>query len=140
VHLPDWPVVLLLLLVVAAVTVAVVRRSAGDRREVVGGDGAAGGANGGAAGGRARRAAGAPDGPGGRAAGDAGRFRLSGRFSSGYRRDEVDAFFARVDSGRVTADEIEGVVFGSTFGRDGYDEREVDEALDRAVGRLRRAP
>jgi DivIVA domain-containing protein len=132
VHLPDWPVVVLLLLAVAAVTVAVLRRRSGNPPGAVGAGGVAGEVGGGAAGGAASA-------PVAGATSDAGRFRPSGRFSSGYRRDEVDAFFARVDSGRVTAQEIEGVVFSSTTGRDGYDEREVDEALDRAVERLRGA-
>jgi DivIVA domain-containing protein len=123
VRLPDWPVVVLLLLMVAVGTVALLRRSGAGPGAV-----GAGGPGGGEAGS-----------PVPRAAGDAERFRPSGRFASGYRRDEVDAFFARVDSGRVTVQEIEGVVFGSTIGRDGYDEREVDEALDRAVERLRGA-
>jgi DivIVA domain-containing protein len=108
--LRNWPLVALLLLAVAALTVLLVRR-----RDV---------------------AVSAPFGPGSGVQGGE-RFRRSGRWTGGYRRDEVDRFFARIDGGQVTAELIEDVRFGAARGSDGYDEREVDEALDRAAARLR---
>ena len=56
------------------------------------------------------------------------RFRHQYR---GYKIDEVDAFFARIESRGVTAKEIEEVTFRLSWRR-GYDLREVDEALDQA--------
>lgn len=50
----------------------------------------------------------------------------------GYKIEEVDAFFARIESRMVTAKEIEDVTFRLTWWRPGYDPREVDEALDQA--------
>ena len=59
------------------------------------------------------------------------------RLGWGYDVDEVDAFLARVDTGMVSADEVEQVRLKSRFG--GYDEREVDEAFDEIAQRLRAA-
>jgi DivIVA domain-containing protein len=57
------------------------------------------------------------------------RFRHQHR---GYKIDEVDDFFGRIESGTVSAKEIEDVTFRLTWWRAGYDLREVDEALDQA--------
>jgi DivIVA domain-containing protein len=125
----TWPLVVLVLLAVAVVTAAVLRRRAG-------GDGGVD-----ASLGTPRAAAGPVTAAGGTSTAGAAaeRFSRGGRFTGGYRRDEVDAFFARIEAGGVSAQEIEDVVFGSGSGRDSYDEEEVDEALDRVVDRLRRA-
>lgn len=48
----------------------------------------------------------------------------------GYAIDEVDSFFARLESGQVTADEAAQVRFSSTRLTRGYDEEAVDAALD----------
>jgi DivIVA domain-containing protein len=117
----TWPLVVLLLLAVAAVTVAVLRRRDGGLGAATGSVATVGGAA-----------------SSGTTAG-AERFRRGGRFTRGYRRDEVDAFFDRIEAGGVSAQEIEDVVFGSATGLNAYDESEVDDALDRAVDRLRRA-
>jgi len=108
--LRNWPLVALLLLAVATLAVLLVRR--GDP------------------------APSAPVGTGS-VVQCAERFRRSGRWAGGYRRDEVDRFFTRIDAGQVSAEQIEEVRFGAAHGSDGYDEREVDEALDRAATRLR---
>jgi DivIVA domain-containing protein len=128
----TWPLVVLLLLALAAVTVAVLRRRDGDASPASG-PFAPGGTVGGAAGG-ASAGTGSPTVD---AAQRTERFRRGGRLGGGYRRDEVDAFFARIDAGRVSHQEIEDVRFGSASGRGSYDEREVDEALDRVATRLR---
>jgi DivIVA domain-containing protein len=57
------------------------------------------------------------------------RFR---RHHGGYKIEEVDAFFARVEGQMVTAREIEDVTFRLTWWKPGYDPREVDDALDQA--------
>ena len=48
----------------------------------------------------------------------------------GYAIDEVDSFFARLESGQVTPDEAAQVEFSSTRLSRGYDEEAVDAALD----------
>lgn len=48
----------------------------------------------------------------------------------GYDIDEVDSFFARLESGQVTPDEVEQVQFSSTRLSRGYDEEAVDAALE----------
>ena len=48
----------------------------------------------------------------------------------GYDIDEVDSFFARLESGQVTPEEVEQVQFSSTRLSRGYDEEAVDAALD----------
>ena len=116
--LRNWTVVVLLLLVVAAVTVLLVRRRDAARSTPVGLGSVLSGS--------------AVDG-----VTSAERFRRSGRWAGGYRREDVDGFFARIDAGQVRAEEIEEVRFGAASGSQGYDEREVDEALDRAASRLR---
>lgn len=56
------------------------------------------------------------------------RFRRR-RFGPGYRVEDVDKFLDALESGRASAAEIERVQFRSVpVG--GYDEREVDLALD----------
>ncbi len=47
----------------------------------------------------------------------------------GYAIDEVDRFFARLESGQVTAEEAARVQFSSTRLSRGYDEEAVDAAL-----------
>ena len=44
---------------------------------------------------------------------------------------------ARADAGTLSASDVRKATFGSTRGIEGYDEREVDEALDALVARLR---
>lgn len=60
------------------------------------------------------------------------------RFGSGYDVDKVDTFLARVEAGVVTAVDVEKVRLKSVFSG-GYDEREVDEALDQIARELRAA-
>ena len=48
----------------------------------------------------------------------------------GYAIDEVDSFFARLESGPVTAEEAAHVQFSSTRLSRGYDEASVDAALE----------
>jgi DivIVA domain-containing protein len=48
----------------------------------------------------------------------------------GYDIDEVDSFFARLESGQVTPEEAAQVQFSSTRLSRGYDEEAVDAALD----------
>ena len=48
----------------------------------------------------------------------------------GYDVDEVDSFFARLESGQVTAGEAAHVQFSSTRLSRGYDEKAVDAALE----------
>jgi DivIVA domain-containing protein len=62
------------------------------------------------------------------------RFRRH-RFGHGYDVESVDSFLARAELGGVTATEVEEVVFESVF-RGGYDESEVDKALDVLIERL----
>jgi DivIVA domain-containing protein len=54
------------------------------------------------------------------------RFRHAFR---GYRIEDVERFFKLIEAGMVTADQIDKVVFRLAVR--GYDEREVDEELDR---------
>ena len=61
------------------------------------------------------------------------------RFGVGYSVRQVEAFFARVESGSVTAKDAERVQFRSSLVAGGYDEREVDDALDRVADELRSA-
>jgi DivIVA domain-containing protein len=62
------------------------------------------------------------------------RFRRH-RFGWGYDVESVDAFLARAELGAVPAAEVKEVVFQSVF-RGGYDEQEVDAALDAVAERL----
>jgi DivIVA domain-containing protein len=48
----------------------------------------------------------------------------------GYDIDEVDSYFARLESGQVTPEDAAQVQFSSTRLRRGYDEEAVDAALD----------
>jgi DivIVA domain-containing protein len=52
----------------------------------------------------------------------------------GYDIDEVDSFFARLESGQVTPEEAAHVQFSSTRLSRGYDEEAVDAALDATQG------
>jgi DivIVA domain-containing protein len=49
--------------------------------------------------------------------------------------ESVDTFLARAELGGITATEVEEAVFESVF-RGGYDESEVDNALDVLIERL----
>lgn len=60
------------------------------------------------------------------------RFRHAFR---GYRIVEVDHFSELIEAGMVTARQIDEVVFRLAW--KGYDERVVDEELDRIKGSLR---
>jgi DivIVA domain-containing protein len=62
------------------------------------------------------------------------RFRRH-RFGAGYDVESVEAFLARAELGGVTAADVKDVVFRSVF-RGGYDEQEVDAALDELAARL----
>ena len=66
-----------------------------------------------------------------------GRFKRR-RFGGGYDVDEVDAFLARAEAGTVTAEEVERLQLSSVF-FGGYDERQVDDALDQIARRLHAA-
>jgi DivIVA domain-containing protein len=57
------------------------------------------------------------------------------RFGPGYDVESVETFLAQVELGAVTAGEVEDVLFKSVY-RGGYDETEVDEALDALTERL----
>ncbi|MGZ4632869.1 MAG: DivIVA domain-containing protein [Actinomycetes bacterium] len=63
------------------------------------------------------------------------RFRVR-KYGIGYRVKDVDAFMDRVESGLVTAREVDKVQFRSVRWS-GYDEQEVDETLDEVARRLR---
>ncbi|MDQ1605211.1 MAG: hypothetical protein QOE01_3056 [Actinomycetota bacterium] len=67
-----------------------------------------------------------------------GRFRRH-RFGVGYSVRQVEAFLSDVESGAVTAKDVERVRFRSSMIAGGYDEREVDDALDRIAAELRAA-
>ena len=57
------------------------------------------------------------------------------KFTPGYDVESVDDFLARAELGAVTAAEVKEIVFRSVF-RGGYDEQEVDAALDALAKRL----
>jgi DivIVA domain-containing protein len=57
------------------------------------------------------------------------------RFGHGYDVESVDTFLARAELGGLTATEVREAVFQSVF-RGGYDESEVDNALDVLIERL----
>ncbi|MDQ1641835.1 MAG: hypothetical protein QOJ90_1186 [Actinomycetota bacterium] len=66
------------------------------------------------------------------------RFTRS-RLRPGYRAQDVDDFLTRAEAGLVTADEVERVQFVSTrLFSAGYDEEEMDEALEVLTRSLRR--
>jgi DivIVA domain-containing protein len=52
----------------------------------------------------------------------------------GYDIDQVDSFFARLESGQVTPEEAAHVQFSSTRLSRGYDEEAVDAALEATQG------
>lgn len=60
---------------------------------------------------------------------DGARFPTT-MLGSGYDIDEVDSFFARLESGQVTPEERAQAQFSSTRLSRGYDEEAVDNALD----------
>jgi hypothetical protein len=64
------------------------------------------------------------------------RFRRT-RLKPGYRVADVDALMERAEAGLVTARDVETVSVRSTRLSDGYDEVEVDTALDALASRLR---
>jgi DivIVA domain-containing protein len=57
------------------------------------------------------------------------------RFGPGYDVESVDGFLARAELGALTAADVKDIVFRSVF-RGGYDEQEVDAALDALIKRL----
>ena len=57
------------------------------------------------------------------------------RFGHGYDVESVDTFLARAELGGITATEVKEAVFDSVL-RGGYDESEVDNALDVLIQRL----
>jgi DivIVA domain-containing protein len=59
------------------------------------------------------------------------------RLRPGYRVADVDALMERAEAGSLTAREVETVSFRSTRLSEGYDEVEVDTALDALASRLR---
>jgi DivIVA domain-containing protein len=63
------------------------------------------------------------------------RFRRR-KFGHGYSTREVDAFMDRIEAGLVTSTEVDKVQFRTVISG-GYDEHEVDEALDEVISRLR---
>ena len=69
--------------------------------------------------------------------GGAGRRFTRTRLKPGYRMADVDALMERAEAGSLTARDVETVSFRSTLGGEGYDEREVDTALDALASRLR---
>jgi DivIVA domain-containing protein len=67
------------------------------------------------------------------------RFSRS-RLKPGYSVQDVDDFLTRAEAGLVSADDVERVEFASTRLSVGYDEKEVDAALDVLAKSLREAP
>lgn len=63
--------------------------------------------------------------------------RLMTGFGSGYAAKDVEALLERVRLDQVSSKDVESVVFRSTWRGARYDERTVDEALDRIVASLR---
>jgi len=57
------------------------------------------------------------------------------KFGPGYDVESVDTFLALAELGGVTAADVKEIIFRSVF-RGGYDELEVDAALDALAKRL----